>query len=267
MLTIEELVDKVNSLISVNDVQDARVSSQLSVRRVRDYQSKGLLREPIRSGRNSYYDDKHVEQLVALRSMQNTGLSDGVLKKITASSPLYYQSSDVSADSGLASSALNISASLAAQNSVNEDSPMKKKALDALAKISNNQEHNIIASSQSATNVSLNSLAANVLSMGKGLKSSESYFKFADINDKVSSSTSQANDLSSLEISSQNYVSDPNEDKYFKENLERVARTPKVTQSYHVYEKIRLDVESGVTLSDDEKLLIIQRLQDIIQSI
>lgn len=82
--TIEELAEKVNQ--NVNSLQnqlkddmlhkDGRQSSNLSVRRIRDYITKGLLDKPEGNHPNKYFTDHHVEQLTSLRTLQHVGISD-----------------------------------------------------------------------------------------------------------------------------------------------------------------------------------------------
>lgn len=62
---------------------DGRYTSELSVSRVRDYISKKLLDKPLKEGIKAYYTEHHLEQLLSLRQLQNDGLSDKYLKKIS----------------------------------------------------------------------------------------------------------------------------------------------------------------------------------------
>ena len=92
-LTITELTKKVNeelkSNISVETSTDARYSSELSERRIRDYISKGILDKPFGQGRDKWYGQMHINKLLALRQLQSDGLSDQSLKKLSyTSSPI-----------------------------------------------------------------------------------------------------------------------------------------------------------------------------------
>lgn len=77
-LTIQELADIVNEQLKdeVEFKKDSRQSSVVSERRIRDYMTKGMLSKPYGDGKNKWFDEKHVEQLVALRLLQMRGLSD-----------------------------------------------------------------------------------------------------------------------------------------------------------------------------------------------
>ena len=92
-LTITELTKKINeelkSNISVETSTDARYSSELSERRIRDYISKGILDKPFGQGRDKWYGQMHINKLLALRQLQSDGLSDQSLKKLSyTSSPI-----------------------------------------------------------------------------------------------------------------------------------------------------------------------------------
>lgn len=257
--TIEQLVDKVNSLMSSEDIKDARVSSQLSVRRVRDYQSKGLLREPIRVGRNSYYDEQHVEQLVALRSMQSSGLSDGVLKKITDSSPLYYQSSDLQVDtvSNQSQVPLNsISASFSAESNEGllANDEMKKKALSVLDKLANNASPTVGVSA-ATSQVNMQSLASSVLSMSRSASNSNYATEKQNLLDKEITGATRHQNRSIPEPS------------LSIDRLMKCAQpTPVSVKSYQVFDGVRLDIEDKAPLSKDDKELIMEKLTKIISS-
>lgn len=81
-LTIEQLADKVNEVISEHFknqselIKDGRQSSILSTRRIRDYITKGLIEKPFGNGREKWFDESHVDALVSLRLLQHNGLSE-----------------------------------------------------------------------------------------------------------------------------------------------------------------------------------------------
>lgn len=84
--SIDELCQKVNDLVksdetTSNEVMDKRIKDELSIRRIRDYYSKGLMSESIKEGRNAYYDDNHLKQLVTLKLLQNEGITESYIKK------------------------------------------------------------------------------------------------------------------------------------------------------------------------------------------
>lgn len=81
---IQELVDKVNELMPIEeDVTngDGRLK-QLSVRRLRDLQAKGMISEPEKDGRNAYYNESHLEEVMGVRKLQMQGLSESVIQKM-----------------------------------------------------------------------------------------------------------------------------------------------------------------------------------------
>jgi hypothetical protein len=114
-LTIAELTQKVNEELKANasgDIStDARYSSELSERRIRDYISKGILDKPFGQGRDKWYGQMHVNKLLALRQLQSDGLSDQSLKKLSyTSSPIsgsLQESSFSTSENGLRTEALN----------------------------------------------------------------------------------------------------------------------------------------------------------------
>lgn len=94
--TIEELAQVVNSKLkdenNLSSLKDNRFVDEISVRRIRDYITKKSISSPIREGRNVYFTDEHVNELLNLRKLQKSGLSE---KFITNS-----YSSNLNEDSG-----------------------------------------------------------------------------------------------------------------------------------------------------------------------
>ena len=82
-LTIAQLADEVNKQVSDIKSSDARYSSIVSVRRIQDYITKGLLDKPFGSGHNKWYGQGHLDKLLAIRTLQLDGLSDQSILKIT----------------------------------------------------------------------------------------------------------------------------------------------------------------------------------------
>lgn len=105
LMTIEKLAEEVNRNIKTETASDKRRSNALSVRRIRDYLSKGLMDKPIKDGRSALFGKKHLEQLIALRGLQSEGLSDQYMKKMSDS--LTGDSFRGTTDSLLRNSALN----------------------------------------------------------------------------------------------------------------------------------------------------------------
>lgn len=81
-LTIEQLAEKVNKQLSNLSSTDKRFSSNVSVRRIRDYMSKGVLDKPFKEGKSIYFTDLHYQKLIALREVQSEGISEENIKKI-----------------------------------------------------------------------------------------------------------------------------------------------------------------------------------------
>lgn len=88
-MKIEDLADKVNDILEKeeNQTTDKRISKKISTRRIRDYISKGLIEKPYKNGKNIYFGLTHVENLVALRKIQNSGISESLSKKLREPNP------------------------------------------------------------------------------------------------------------------------------------------------------------------------------------
>lgn len=80
-LTIDELAEKINKNLNLLQ-DDKRISNKISVRRIRDYMSKGLLDKPFKEGKSIYFTELHYNKLLSLREMQSNGITDNNLKKI-----------------------------------------------------------------------------------------------------------------------------------------------------------------------------------------
>jgi DNA-binding transcriptional MerR regulator len=98
-MTIEELAKKANERLKLddneNDKFDQRCSDEISVRRIRDYTTKGILDKPLKEGRNAFYTEQHLEKLISIRQMQSEGFSDNILIKANTTSLLNYEDLDV----------------------------------------------------------------------------------------------------------------------------------------------------------------------------
>ena len=112
-LSLEELADTVNSKLDVGSI-DARYSSVVSPRRIRDYVSKGLLDKPYGVGRDKWYGDEHVEKLLTLRRLQSDGISEQALKKLSSPS--------ISNETDLKTNALNFLSDVQSRGYLSEPS-------------------------------------------------------------------------------------------------------------------------------------------------
>lgn len=86
-LTIEELADMVNAELKKDKEisLDKRQAETLTVRRIRDYISKGLINKPYGS-KYKWFDMSHVNALISIRKLQNSGLSEKYIKNSAYSS-------------------------------------------------------------------------------------------------------------------------------------------------------------------------------------
>jgi DNA-binding transcriptional MerR regulator len=88
-MSIEELAESVNNSINgANPINynDSRISKNLSVRRIRDYVSKGILDKPSREGKNVFFNEEHFDKLIEVRTLQNSGVSEKLYTSLSASS-------------------------------------------------------------------------------------------------------------------------------------------------------------------------------------
>jgi DNA-binding transcriptional MerR regulator len=60
---------------------DSRTSKELTERRLRDYVSKRLVSPPLRDGRNSFYNDNHIKEVLQARVLNISGYTDSVISK------------------------------------------------------------------------------------------------------------------------------------------------------------------------------------------
>lgn len=156
-LTIEELAEKVNEQLSNLSSTDKRFSNNVSVRRIRDYMSKGFLDKPFKDGKNVFFTELHYQKLIALREVQSEGISEESVKKMMS-----YESKSLESD------ALKNNAFAAINEILSGESDLLKKNSVFAASASANS----IDSSQSRGVNYLNSLIeSSPLSKSKETKS------------------------------------------------------------------------------------------------
>lgn len=134
--TLEQLVEEVNKSIAENkdDVQsaDGRLSDTITVRKVRDLLAKRLINPPVKEGRQNYFDDGHVNQILNIKSLQKEGASEKLLKGLSSST--YYGnneqniSDDNESDSHLKAGAMNILNSIAARSMQSQSANLESAA-------------------------------------------------------------------------------------------------------------------------------------------
>lgn len=84
--SIDELCEKFNSLNKNVKYDDGRLKEKLTIRRIRDFLSKGILSKGIKKGRNVYYTKSHLNELISIRNKQTLGISDSTLIKTQSKS-------------------------------------------------------------------------------------------------------------------------------------------------------------------------------------
>lgn len=122
--TLDQLVDEVNRIIAEkkDDVQtaDGRLSEMITVRKVRDLLAKRLINNPVKDGRQNYFDNSHVEQILNIKSLQKEGASEKLLRGLSASSYLSLNDQDMS---------------VATNNITDKDSELQANAMSVLNSI------------------------------------------------------------------------------------------------------------------------------------
>lgn len=90
--TLDQLVDEVNRSISETKAEvqnaDGRLSEMITVRKVRDLLAKRLINQPVKEGRQNYFDDGHVEQILNIKTLQKEGASEKLLRGLSSGSYL-----------------------------------------------------------------------------------------------------------------------------------------------------------------------------------
>lgn len=88
--TLEELTKEVNLRLSMMEytTTDSRQSKDFSPRRIRDLATKDLIAKPFRDGRNVYYTEQHVQELVDLKTLQSKGMTDKSLISLKSESQI-----------------------------------------------------------------------------------------------------------------------------------------------------------------------------------
>lgn len=145
--TIVELAEAVNQQISQQmlsnetllntEHKDQRSSSLLSVRRIRDYISKGLIADSTKIGKSAVYTEEHLAQLVAIRLLQSEGIPERYIQnKVDLSNPIFVQNYIATKNTTQESShhVLNSGAADCFEN-VYHGNPEREKALSAIRSI------------------------------------------------------------------------------------------------------------------------------------
>lgn len=114
--SIEELADEVNKRLKETNIDtsitDGRVSNLVTTRKIRDLMTKELIGKPFKDGRNNYFDDSHVEQIIHVKELQKEGASEKLIKGLGTSRYEYSESNSVEPESNLQTNALNALAAI-----------------------------------------------------------------------------------------------------------------------------------------------------------
>lgn len=93
--TLEELTKEVNLRLSMMEytTTDSRQSKDFSPRRIRDLATKELIEKPFRDGRNVYYTEQHIQELVDLKTLQSKGMTDKSLISLKSETQILEETS------------------------------------------------------------------------------------------------------------------------------------------------------------------------------
>lgn len=88
-MNLKQLIEKTNEKLKELDEQlpkseDSRIKDTISERRVRSYINNKVLHKPFRADGEIWYDESHLDRLVAIRSLQNTGMSESAIKTMSS---------------------------------------------------------------------------------------------------------------------------------------------------------------------------------------
>lgn len=177
--TIQELVDAANKQIKTSpsefSSQDGRYSSELTVRRVRDYISKGILEKANKkSGKFDIYEEYHLEKLLNIRKLQQKGFGDRTIS--TSLNNLYSQSNNL----------LTSPSNLCQEgNFLNE--PQKNKALNIIEELQNetNKKENTPLAYQSVNRSLGEQQNQKVISYNINTKNSSNIFEEHEISNDI----------------------------------------------------------------------------------
>lgn len=128
--TLDQLVDEVNRIIAETkeNVQnaDGRLSETITVRKVRDLLAKRLINPPVKEGRQNYFDDGHVEQILNIKSLQKEGASEKLLRGLSSGTYLNLSEQetvtydDTDRDTDLKANAMSVLSSITARSMGNK---------------------------------------------------------------------------------------------------------------------------------------------------
>jgi hypothetical protein len=84
LYTLDEFVIRANRELCKQDTckQDNRMQKKITARRVRDYSSKDIIDKPFKQGRNAFYNNEHLQQLINARQLQQMGFTDHALTEL-----------------------------------------------------------------------------------------------------------------------------------------------------------------------------------------
>lgn len=136
-LTIDDLVNRVNTLLKEEEnggVKDSRISDEITVRKVRDLLTKGMIDKPQKVGRNTYFNDQHINQVMAIRKMQLEGLPEKYISNVIGSYAIPKDIVDTSLTRGLELGAIGGSM----LNSTQKIVPQSAEILSSASSIASN---------------------------------------------------------------------------------------------------------------------------------
>lgn len=259
-MNLKQLIEKTNEKLKELDEQlpkseDSRIKDTISERRVRSYINNKVLHKPFRADGEIWYDESHLDRLVAIRSLQNTGMSESAIK--TMSSIYGGDEAKEQSENGLNEffqtsvypGGDNFSFSTQSNASTVDldlsDSGDKKKDLgNFLSGLKDKESRQLlggVVASQSGISTSSIMVGAQSRTM-------------TNSNDPMSKAL-----LGSIPVSSSRGIGDKDDGKsYLVSALNAVSRSPvKSIQEYQLDEagKVFLRVEDGARISNPEAVL------------
>lgn len=83
--TLDELAAKANQALAASepaDARDSRLSGQLTARNIRRLQTEGAIDPPRKLGREAYYGDGHLRQLLEARDLMSKGVAASAIPAV-----------------------------------------------------------------------------------------------------------------------------------------------------------------------------------------
>lgn len=150
--SLTEVVEKINNKLHEDFNGDECSTKAITERNFRKYVSDNLIKKPVKEGKNAYYNENHVSDVINIRKMQSKGLPLSIIKAVGVSG--YNQTKPEEDD----------------------DVFLRNQAMSILAKINKETETTCsIKNTKKIHNISMGSLQGSNISKENSVTASKSY--------------------------------------------------------------------------------------------